>query len=243
MADENNEVIKAEEKAKAAEAAAEEARKEADRIAKKAKEEAEARKKAEEAEKEAKKAAEAEEKKAEEAAKAAEKEAEKLEEAKIAEAKEAEAKKKAEEEAAKKKAEEDAAKAAAAAAAAASAAAKKEQEAAAKEAKINEKKEKLNALKAQCPAQYKPVGTSTFFWVGILCWLPCIGFLISIILSIVPKNRNLKCFARSKLAYYLIIFIACMIITLVAGAVIPEENQVEIGAALLKIGRALGFAI
>ena len=234
MADENNEVIKAEEKAKAAEAAAEEARKEADRIAKKAKEEAEARKKAEEAEKEAKKAAEAEEKKAEEAAKAAEKEAEKLEEAKIAEAKEAEA---------KKKAEEEAAKAAAAAAAAASAAAKKEQEAAAKEAKINEKKEKLNALKAQCPAQYKPVGTSTFFWVGILCWLPCIGFLISIILSIVPKNRNLKCFARSKLAYYLIIFIACLIITLVAGAVIPEENQVEIGAALLKIGRALGFAI
>lgn len=234
MADENNEVIKAEEKAKAAEAAAEEARKEADRIAKKAKEEAEARKKAEEAEKEAKKAAEAEEKKAEEAAKAAEKEAEKLEEAKIAEAKEAEA---------KKKAEEEAAKAAAAAAAAASAAAKKEQEAAAKEAKINEKKEKLNALKAQCPAQYKPVGTSTFFWVGILCWLPCIGFLISIILSIVPKNRNLKCFARSKLAYYLIIFIACLIITLVAGAVIPEENQIEIGAALLKIGRALGFAI
>ena len=234
MADENNEVIKAEEKAKAAEAAAEEARKEADRIAKKAKEEAEARKKAEEAKKEAKKAAEAEEKKAEEAAKAAEKEAEKLEEAKIAEAKEAEA---------KKKAEEEAAKAAAAAAAAASAAAKKEQEAAAKEAKINEKKEKLNALKAQCPAQYKPVGTSTFFWVGILCWLPCIGFLISIILSIVPKNRNLKSFARSKLAYYLIIFIACMIITLVAGAVIPEENQVEIGAALLKIGRALGFAI
>lgn len=225
MADYDNvEVKEAEEKAKAAEAAAEEARKEAERIAKKAKEEAEAKKtkEAEEAKKEA-------DKKAEEAKKASEDEAKKAEEAKKA----AEA----------KKAEEDAAKAQAAAAAAAAAAQKQQQAAAAKEAKRNEKKEKLNALKAQCPAQYKPVGTSTYFWVGILCWLPFIGFLITLIVSIFPKNRNLKCFARSKLAYYLIIFIACLIITLVAGAVIPEDNQIEIGNALLKIVRSLGFSV
>ena len=226
MADDvNNEVKEAEEKAKAAEAAAEEARKEAERIARKAEEaKKEAAKKAEEdAKKEAEKKAD-EVKKAEEAKKAAEAEAQKAEEAKKA-AEELEAKKAAE-----------------AKAAAAAAAAKKAEEAkAAKDAKRAEKKEKINALKAQCPPQYKPVGTSAYFWVGILCWLPVIGIFITFILSIAPKNRNLKCFARSKLAYYLIIFIACLIIVLVAGAVIPEENKIAISNACLKIMNALGI--
>lgn len=248
MADyENEEVKKAEEKVKAAEAAAEEARKEAERIAKKAKEEAESKKKSEEAKKEADEKAEEARKEAdrkvEEAKKAAEKKADedkKAEEAKIeAEKKAEEAKKLAD----AKKAEEDAAKAQAAAAAAAAAAQKQQEAAAAKEAKRNEKKAKLQALKSQCPPQYKPVGTSTFFWLGILCWLPVIGVLISLFMSIIPKNRNIKSFARSKLAYYIIIFIACLIITLVAGAVIPEDNKIEIGNALLKICRSLGFAV
>ena len=213
--DVNKEVKEAEERAKAAEAAAEEARKEADRLAKKAKEEAE--KQAEEAKK-----AEDDAKKAEEAKKAAE-------------AKEAEA---------KKKAEEEAAKAAAVASAAAAEAARKQQEAAAeKDAKKKEKLEKVKALKASCPPEYKPVGTSTFFWTGILCWLPFIGFFITLILSLAPKNRNLKNFARSKLAYYIIILISCLIITLVAGAVIPEDNRIEIGNALLKIFRSLGLNV
>ena len=219
----NEEVKKAEEKVKAAEAAAEEARKEAERIAKKAKEEAESNKKAEEAKIEA-------DKKAEEAKKEAEKKAEedkKAEEAKIeAEKKAEEAKKVAE----AKKAEEDAAQ-------------KQQEAAAAKEAKRNEKKAKIQALKDQCPPQYKPVGTSAFFWLGILCWLPFLGVLISLIMSIFPKNRNIKSFARSKLAYYTIIFIACLIITLVAGAVIPEDNKIEIANALMKISRSLGFAV
>ena len=103
--------------------------------------------------------------------------------------------------------------------------------------------EKLKALKAQCPAQYKPVGTSTFFWLGILCNLPVIGILFILILSVAPKNRNIKSFARAKIAYLLIIFIACLIITLVAGAVIPEDNQIEIGNALLKIARAVGMNV
>ncbi len=67
--------------------------------------------------------------------------------------------------------------------------------------------------------------------------------MISLFMSIIPKNRNIKSFARSKLAYYIIIFIACLIITLVAGAVIPEDNKIEIGNALLKICRSLGFAV
>ena len=195
MADDMNvELKEAEERVKAAEAAAEEARKEAERIAKKAMEEAEAKK--------------------------------------AAEAKDAEAKKKAEEDAAK-----------AAAAAAAEAARKQQEAAAAKAAKENEKKEKIKALKAICPPEYKPVGTSTYFWVGILCWLPVIGVFITLIMSLAPRNRNLKSFARSKLAYYLIFFISALIIILVAGAVIPEDNQIEIGNALLKIGRSLGMNI
>lgn len=228
MADDaiNKEVKEAEEKAKAAEAAAEEARKEAERIAAKAKEEAESKKKAEEEAKKAEEEKKAADKKVEEAKKAAEEEANKAEEAK-----------KAEEEAKK------AAEAKAAAAAAAAAAQKEQEAAAAKEAKKNEKKAQIEKLKAQCPPQYKPVGTSTFFWLGILCHIPVLGVLITVILSIFPKNRNIKSFARSIFAYYLIIFIACLIITLVAGAVIPEENQIEIGNALIKILRALGFMI
>ena len=108
---------------------------------------------------------------------------------------------------------------------------------------IDEKIERAKALKASCPPEYKPVGTSTFFWTGILCWLPVLGLIITLILSIAPRNRNLKSFARSKLAYYIIMLISCLIIILVAGAVIPADNQVEIGNALLKICRALGMNV
>jgi uncharacterized protein YgiB involved in biofilm formation len=128
-------------------------------------------------------------------------------------------------------------------AAAAAAAKKKEEEKAAKEAKRKEKQEKINALKAQCPPQYKPVGTSAYFWFGILCWLPVLGFLITLILSIAPKNRNLKSFARSKLAYYIVIFIACLIILLVAIATIPEDQKQAISAALLQIANAVGIPV
>ena len=67
--------------------------------------------------------------------------------------------------------------------------------------------------------------------------------LFTLILSLAPKNRNLKNFARSKLAYYIIILISCLIIVLVAGAVVPEDNRIEIGNALLKIFRSLGMNV
>ena len=199
------------------------------------------------------------EKKTQEAAEAAEAAQKAAEEAE-AKIKEAEAAKKAAEKeakdaekAAKKAAEEEAAAAAATAAVAAKAAedqakkaeaeAKKAQAQAAraekKAAKQREKRDRIQALKDQCPPEYKPVSTSKYFWCGLLSFIPGLGVILTILFSFIPRNRNFKSFERAILVYYIIGLILCLIALIVLFAIMPANP--DIAAGITEVISAFGF--
>jgi len=71
----------------------------------------------------------------------------------------------------------------------------------------------------QCPKDYKPVSTGKYFWTGFLCNIPVLGLIITIIMSIAPRNKNLKNFARSILVADIIAIILFLIASIVAVAV------------------------
>lgn len=106
-------------------------------------------------------------------------------------------------------------------------AAKKAKEKAEKaEAKKNKNIEKdakkaaeIRAKIEQCPKEYKPVSTGKYFWTGVLCYLPIVGLIITIILSIIPRNKNLKNFVRAILIADAICIIVSLIFAIIAVAV------------------------
>lgn len=142
-------------------------------------------------------------------------------------------------------AEKAAEKAAAKEAEAAAKAAKKAEEQAAKDAerlqaakdkaaakleKKNQKRAAQQALYDACPPQYRPVSTSKYFWLGIVSFLPCIGFVMTLILSVIGRNRNVKNFERAILAYYIIAIILTLIAVIVVGVALPagaRENVID----------------
>ena len=132
-------------------------------------------------------------------------------------------------------------------AAAQKAAKKEEREQARKQAKIDKKAKKAAEYQSkieQCPKDYRPVSTGVFFWCGLLCVLPVIGLLFTLIFSLFPINKNFKNFARAILAWYVIAIIVFLIfaivVTLVMGQSIadyiwPFEQFFD------QIGQALGI--
>ena len=101
------------------------------------------------------------------------------------------------------------------------------------EAKLEKKRQKKAAEQAlidACPPQYRPVSTSKYFWLGFLSFFPCIGFIATLILSIAGRNRNIKNFERSILAYYIIALLLVLIALIVVGICLPSgvrENIIE----------------
>lgn len=97
----------------------------------------------------------------------------------------------------------------------------------AKQAKKNEKKaQKAAALQAkidQCPKEYKPVSTGAYFWTGVLCYLPVIGLILTIIMAIAPRNKNLKNFVRAILIADVIAIIVSLIFAIIAVVVGGNE--------------------
>ncbi|MCR5061547.1 MAG: hypothetical protein K6A80_11110 [Saccharofermentans sp.] len=102
-------------------------------------------------------------------------------------------------------------------------------------AKRNAKRARLQALIDQCPNEYKPVSTSKFFWYGVLCNLPGLGFIITILFSIFPVNKNVKNFARSILIVYLIGIILNLILMIVLFFMTPNDVKSEILQGVDKI--------
>ena len=121
--------------------------------------------------------------------------------------------KKAEKEAAAaaKKAEKEAAAAAKKAEKDAAAAAKKAQKEEAKKAKNQEKAAEEQAKIDACPKEYRPVSTSKYFWYVFLSFIPVVGFIFTIFMSIAPKNKNIKNFMRAILVYFVIGIILSLI--------------------------------
>ena len=144
-----------------------------------------------------------------------------------------------------KKAEEQAAKEAAKKQAAAEKEAEKAKIAKEKaEAKLEKKRQKKAAQQAlidACPPQYRPVSTSKYFWLAFLSALPVLGFIITLILAIIGRNRNIKNFEKAILAYYIIALILCLIAVIVVGIVLPHEIRSNILLALEQIIGSVKF--
>lgn len=142
-------------------------------------------------------------------------------------AKEAEAKAKAD------------AKAAAKEAKAKAAAEKKAAKKASKEQAVKDKNA-AKAVEAQakidaCPKEYKPVTTAGYFWRYFVSAIPVIGFIYTIIMAILPKNKNLKCFMRAVLVYQIIALILAVI-----GLII---FTVTTGASMSGVAHAFKYFI
>ncbi|MBP5261029.1 MAG: hypothetical protein J6Z43_02735 [Clostridiales bacterium] len=107
-------------------------------------------------------------------------------------------------------------------------------------AKRNAKRARLQALIDQCPNEYKPVSTSKFFWYGVLCNLPGLGFIITLLFSIFPVNKNVKNFARSILIVYIIGIILWLIGAIILFFMTPNENKNDIVEGINKIIGSFG---
>ena len=68
---------------------------------------------------------------------------------------------------------------------------------------------------AEIPAKMKPLSTTAYFWLIFLYAVPGLGLLMSIILSLIPSNLNLKRFSRASLIFQLVCIILLLIIFLV----------------------------
>ena len=127
------------------------------------------------------------------------------------------------------------------------AARKAEKEEARKQAKIEKKAKKAAEFQAkieQCPKDYRPVTIGVFFWCGLLCVLPVIGVIFTILFSLIPRNKNFKNFARALLAWYVIALIVFLIFAIITTFVMgqsitdfiwPFEQFFD------QMARALGF--
>lgn len=103
---------------------------------------------------------------------------------------------------------------------------KAEKEQAKKQAKIDKKAKQAAEFQAkieQCPKDYRPVTTGVFFWCGLLCVLPVIGIVFTILFALIPRNKNFKNFARALLAWYLIFFIVMLVFALVITLVMGQS--------------------
>ena len=106
------------------------------------------------------------------------------------------------------------------------AARKAEKEEARKQAKIEKKAKKAAEFQAkieQCPKDYRPVTIGVFFWCGLLCVLPVIGVVFTILFSLIPRNKNFKNFARALLAWYVIALIVFLIFAVIATFVMGQS--------------------
>ena len=111
-------------------------------------------------------------------------------------------------------------------AAAEKAAKKAEKEAAKKQAKIEKKAKQAAEFQAkieQCPKDYRPVTTGKFFWSMLLCAIPVLGLLFTIIFSLIPLNKNFRSFARALLSWYIIGLIVTLIFAVIAIFVMGQS--------------------
>ena len=93
--------------------------------------------------------------------------------------------------------------------------AKKAQDKADKSRLKFEQQQRIQAVQDSVPSQFKPLKTSSYFWLLFLAGVPVVGFIAVIILSFAGHNQNRKKFVRALLAYYIIgiiLFLAACII-------------------------------
>ena len=111
-----------------------------------------------------------------------------------------------------------------------------------KNAKAAEKRAKIQAKIDACPREYKPLSTSKCFWLLIIGGIPVIGIITSLILSIVPFNKNVKYMEKALFALHLVGIILTLIGLLVAVFVGGAEVK-DIFGAFLDFFEELAHAV
>lgn len=86
-----------------------------------------------------------------------------------------------------------------------------------------EKQAKVQEVIDGLPGEYKPVSTSTYFWLGIFGTIPVIGFILTIFLSFTGKNKNRKNFMKAIFVWHVIGIILALIAGLVLTFVFPDS--------------------
>ena len=77
--------------------------------------------------------------------------------------------------------------------------------------------------------------TSAYFWLSILYAIPVLGFVFVLILSAIPRNRNLQNFTRAILVFYLIAIIIGLIAGIVIMFLMPDPVRTDFLGGVSKI--------
>lgn len=72
--------------------------------------------------------------------------------------------------------------------------------------------------KKEIPGEYKPLSAWAYVGWQLLFGLPFVGFVLLIVMSFAPRNKNLKSFARSYWCMALIAFAVTLIAVLIIVA-------------------------
>ena len=64
----------------------------------------------------------------------------------------------------------------------------------------------------QIPEEYKPISMWGYFGYELLFAIPIIGFILLIVMSFAPANKNVKNFARSYFCLFIIVIILGIIL-------------------------------
>ena len=118
---------------------------------------------------------------------------------------------------------------------------KQAKKAAAKAEKKRIKREKNQAIIDSCPPEYRAMSTSKYFWVGFLCSITCVGFIVTILLSIIPRNKNLKHFARAILIGYIVSAVITVIVCVLAYFFMDPGPRDQILSGVETIMSSIGF--
>lgn len=73
--------------------------------------------------------------------------------------------------------------------------------------------------KQEVPGEYKPLGAWGYVGWQLLFALPFAGFVLLIVMSFAPRNKNLKSFARSYWCMALLVFAIALVAVLIIAAV------------------------
>lgn len=73
--------------------------------------------------------------------------------------------------------------------------------------------------KQEVPGEYKPLSAWGYVGWQLLFAIPFVGFVLLIVMSFAPQNKNLKSFARSYWCMALLVFAVALIALLIIAAV------------------------
>ena len=69
----------------------------------------------------------------------------------------------------------------------------------------------------QIPEEYKPISMWGYFGYELLFAIPFIGFILLIVMSFAPANKNVKNFARSYFCLLIIVVVLLIILAATGG--------------------------